>query len=127
MRYVFIACLLVGCGPTPRGGGDDTGGDDTVPGDDASVGSDGNSGTTDGASGDSGANGTQDANGGSDAPVGIITGGPCLSGAPGKTAHRIRWIKAGSSVQVQYEVNGLPDKSRDKAGAYGYQIGFTPS
>src|SRR5262249_14986020 len=26
-----------------------------------------------------------------------------------------------------YEVDGLPDKSRDHAGAYGYQIGFTPS
>src|SRR5439155_6591218 len=29
-------------------------------------------------------------------------------------------------AQVVYEVDGLPDKSRDHAGAYGYQIGFTP-
>lgn len=25
-----------------------------------------------------------------------------------------------------YEVNGLPNHSRDHVGAYGYQIGFTP-
>ena len=58
-------------------------------------------------------------------PAGIITGGPCMSGAAGATAFRIRWAKSGSTAYVVYEVNGLPDKT-DKAGAYGYQIGFQP-
>ena len=61
-----------------------------------------------------------------DAPVGVITGGPCLSGAPGATAYRIRWT-GGGTAQVVYEVNGLPDHTRDHAGAYGYQVGFTPA
>lgn len=64
----------------------------------------------------------------SDSSVGgVITGGPCISGAAGATAYRIQWIKAGSQAQVSYEVMGLPDHSRDHAGAYGYQIGFTSS
>lgn len=62
-----------------------------------------------------------------DAAVGVITGGPCLSGAPGATAYRIRWSGGGGTAQVVYEVNGLPDHARDHAGAYGYQIGFTPA
>lgn len=51
-----------------------------------------------------------------------------MSGAPGATAYRIRWTGAGpgSTATVVYEVNGLPDHSRDHAGAYGYTIGFTP-
>lgn len=58
----------------------------------------------------------------------MITGGPCMSGAAGATAYRIRWAgSTGSSAYVVYEVDGLPDHSRDHAGAYGYQIGFTPS
>lgn len=61
-----------------------------------------------------------------DGPVGVITGGPCISGAPGATAYRIRWT-GGGTAQVVYEVNGLPDHTRDHAGAYGYQIGFTPA
>lgn len=61
-----------------------------------------------------------------DAPAGVITGGPCLSGAPGATAYRIRWAGSGSTAYVVYEVHGLPDGSRDHAGAYGYQIGYTP-
>ena len=56
-----------------------------------------------------------------------ITGGPCLSGAAGATAYRIRWAQAGSGVQAIYEVDGLPDHSRDHAAVYGYQIGFTAS
>jgi hypothetical protein len=56
---------------------------------------------------------------------GVITGGACLSGAPGATAYRVRFIDAGGQAQVDYEVDGLPDHSRDKAGAYGYEIGFT--
>ncbi len=61
-----------------------------------------------------------------DAPTGVITGGPCLSGAPGATGYRIRWANGGGTAYPVYEVNGLPDRSRDRAGAYGYQIGFTP-
>lgn len=62
-----------------------------------------------------------------DAAIGILTGGPCLSGSSGATAYRVRWIRAGSNAQVVYEVNGLPDHSHDHTAAYGYQIGFTPS
>lgn len=64
-----------------------------------------------------------------DASSGVITGGPCLSGAVGATGYRIRWAGtgAGSMAYPVYEVNGFPDKSRDHAGAYGYQIGFTPT
>ncbi len=62
-----------------------------------------------------------------DAAAGVIGGGPCLSGAPGATAFRIRWAGSGSTAYVQYEVNGLPDTSRSRAGAYGYQIGYTPA
>lgn len=61
-----------------------------------------------------------------DGPPPIITGGPCLSGAPGATAYRIRWTNGGGTAVVSYEVNGLPDHTRDHAGAFGYQIGFTP-
>jgi hypothetical protein len=57
---------------------------------------------------------------------GVIGGGACLSGAAGGTAIRVRWTNAGGTAQVQYEAFGLPDHSREKVGAYGYQIGFTP-
>lgn len=57
--------------------------------------------------------------------VGPITGGPCTSGAAGATAYRIRWADAGGQAQAIYEVDGLPDRSRNHAAAYGYQIGFT--
>ena len=50
-----------------------------------------------------------------------------MSGAAGATAYRIRWANGGGTAYPVYEVNGLPDKSPDKTGAYGYQIGFTPS
>ena len=137
MRLIAIACVLVACGPAPRGGDDTGGGDDTsgdkdastdgggddsgnVSGDDGGTNGDGGSG-----GGDGGATGS-DAGSGGDAPVGVITGGPCMSGQAGKTAYRVKWLKSGSTAYVQYEVNGLPDKSRDKTGAYGYQIGFQP-
>ena len=61
------------------------------------------------------------------APGGPITGGPCASGAVGATALRVKWSNAGGKAQAGYQVNGLPDKSRWKTSAYGYQIGFTPS
>lgn len=61
-----------------------------------------------------------------DAPAGPITGGPCLSGAAGQTAYRIRWANGGGNAYVQYEVHAMPDTSRFRAGAYGYTIPFTP-
>ena len=61
----------------------------------------------------------------SDAPDGILTGGPCLSGSPGATAYRVAWSNGGGVAYPDYEVNGLPDTSRDHVAAYGYQIGFT--
>ena len=64
---------------------------------------------------------------GDTATGGIVTGGPCLSGAAGATAFRVRWRDSGGTATVSYEVDGLPDKSRWKAGAYGYGFGFTPS
>ncbi|MCA9680060.1 MAG: hypothetical protein KC464_33825, partial [Myxococcales bacterium] len=62
-----------------------------------------------------------------DAAAGVITGGPCLSGAAGATAYRVRWAGSGGTAYVVYEVDGLPDHSRDHAAAYGYQPGFTAS
>lgn len=62
-------------------------------------------------------------------PTGPITGGPCMSGAAGQTAYRVRWAGGGgasSTAYPVYEKNGLPDHSRDHVGAFGYQIGFTP-
>ncbi len=60
--------------------------------------------------------------------TGVITGGACSSGATGATAFRVRWAgSSGQSAYPVYEVSGLPDKSRGKAGVYGYQIGFTSS
>ncbi len=61
-----------------------------------------------------------------DTSVGIISGGACLSGSAGATAYRVRWADAGGVAQVVYEVDGLPDHSRNHAAAYGMQIGFTP-
>ncbi len=58
---------------------------------------------------------------------GPITGGPCMSGAPGATAFRIGFDDGAGVATVNYIVDGLPDKTRWKAGAYGYQIGFMPA
>jgi hypothetical protein len=122
MRTAFLACVLAACGPAPHGHGDT--GDDSGDKQDASV-DDGNGG--DDSGGADGSMGGGDGSMGSDAPIGVINGGPCLSGQPGKTAYRVRWAKSGSTAYVVYEVNGLPDHSRDHTGAFGYQIGFTPS
>ncbi len=134
---LLVAMFAIACGPPIRGRDDDAsigGGDD-----DASAGSDSGGGGDDGGAtgndgggndGGTGNDGGSVQDGGSampDAPAGIITGGPCQSGQPGAAAYRIRWAQSGSTAYVVYEVNGLPDKTPDHAGAYGYQIGFTPS
>src|SRR5205085_1503481 len=123
MRTALLACVLAACGPAPRGHGE-TGGDDTGDKQDAAV---DDSGGDDGSMGGGDGGGDGSMGGGGDAPIGVITGGPCLSGQQGKTAYRVRWAKSGSTAYVVYEVNGLPDHSRDHTGAFGYQIGFTPS
>jgi hypothetical protein len=70
--------------------------------------------------------GAPDASDGS-TTVGPVTGGPCSSGAAGATAIRIEFIDANGTADVQWLVQGDPDRSNDSAGAYGYVIGFTPS
>jgi hypothetical protein len=62
-----------------------------------------------------------------DAATGIITGGPCLSGAAGATASRIQWLTGGGTAYLDYEVHGLPDTSRYKAGAYSMNFNYTPA
>jgi hypothetical protein len=61
--------------------------------------------------------------------AGIISGGSCSSGAAGATAYRVRWAGngSGSTAYPVYEVNGLPDRSRDHVGAYTYQVGGSAS
>jgi hypothetical protein len=128
MRHLWLACVVVACGPAPRGS-DDTSGDDTSGGHDAATeDGDPNGGDGGGNGGDGGGNGGDGGGGGGDAPAGIIDGGPCMSGQSGATAYRVRWTgsTSGSTATVVYEVNGLPDTSRDHTGAFGYQIGYTP-
>jgi hypothetical protein len=100
------------------GGAHDGGLDDGGAHDGGSL--DGGQGTGDGGALDGGA---FDA-GSPDAPTGIISGGPCISGAAGATAYRVRWANGGGTAYPVYEVNGLPDHSQDHTGAYGYQFGF---
>jgi hypothetical protein len=57
--------------------------------------------------------------------TGIVTGGPCSSGAVGGTAIRVHYTNAGGTAQVNYDAFGLPDNSREKVSMYGYAIGFT--
>ncbi len=115
--------VIVACGPPPRGDGHS----------DAALGGDVDGALTD----DSNTGGNVDAGGGGGtdggmvmldaASSGVITGGPCSSGAPGAAAYRVRFTNSGGNATVVYEVNGLPDKTPDHAGAFGYQIGFTAS
>ncbi len=117
-------CAVAACGgPGGQGQGDDDGGGGDDGGGDGGGGGGDGSIPGDAGNGDAGTGGTDAA---PDGPPGVITGGPCLSGQPGATGYRIRWANAGGTAQVVYEVNGLPDHSRDKAGAYGYVIGFVP-
>lgn len=138
-RYAWLV-LLAACGSPHRGLGDDVGANpddagtidspsgngDGMPGDDSGTGVDSGGTVDSGGMVDSG--GTDAMVMADAAPIGPITGGPCLSGHAGATAYRIRWAGngAGSTAYPVYEKNGLPDHSRDHAGAYGYQIGFTP-
>jgi hypothetical protein len=137
-----LVLVVVGCGSHPRsqngvdatgGGGDATGGggDAMGGGHDGGGGTDGGGGNDGGGGHDGGgaidAGGSHDAGGAHDAPTGIITGGPCISGAQGATAYRIRWANGGGTAYPVYEVDGLPQDTNDHAGAYGYQIGFTAS
>ena len=131
MNRFLVVLALAACGH-PHGAetGDAGGrGDDGAATGDARSGGDGGrmdaSVVHDGAGGHDAAPGIDAAH--VDASVGIITGGPCRSGAPGAAAYRIRWANAQGTAYVIYDVDGLPDHSRDHAGAYGYQIGFSPS
>lgn len=58
-------------------------------------------------------------------PTGPITGGPCVSGASGATAIRVRFYNGGGKPTVAYDVWGLPNKTRQKVGVYGYTIPYT--
>ena len=134
-RVVVLALFVAACGhQRPQ----QSGGDAAIVVDARGGGHDGN-GTHD-ANGTSDANGTHDASGTHDsstlpdafvphdAPAGIISGGPCISGATGATGFRIRWSgQNGGTAYVVYERDGMPQGSGDRAGAYGYQIGFSPS
>src|SRR5687768_16627695 len=126
----LLLIVVVACGH-PHGRGDDTSAGDDARRDDAadhdsSAGGDGGTGDHVDAGHDDAAMVVVDA-ASPDAPAGIITGGPCSSGTAGATAYRIRWANSNGTAYVVYETHGLPDKSRNKAGAYGYQIGFKPS
>ena len=147
-RLASLLLVLAACGHPSRGAGDDTGGGDDMPGkQDAAIdspGGGGDGGADDGAIGDGSpidmmvaidasvdapmTDAAIDALVIADAPSGPITGGPCSSGTAGRTAYRIRWAGngAGSTAYPVYEVHAMPDTSRFRAGAYGYQIGYTP-
>ena len=132
MRLVAVCLgLLAACGQHPGSGDDGTTGDDAS-GDDGGGGGDARRDDAPTVA-DAPPIGQPDAPPAPpdaalppDAPGGVIDGGPCISGAAGATAYRVRWANAGGEAYVIYEVNGLPDQSRDHTGAYGYVIGFTP-
>ncbi len=109
----------VGDTSTPADGSTDTG---AAP--DTGITPDTGTGADTGASADTGI-GT-DTGIGIDTSTGPITGGPCSSGAAGATAFRIQWKDSGGTATVNYEVNGLPDKSGFKVAAYSTSFGYTP-
>jgi hypothetical protein len=125
MRRFALLVWVVGCAQ-PRSS---SGSDASNSGGDATTGDHHDAHVTLDAPAITDAAGNHDANGGQhDAmTAGVITGGPCMSGAAGATAYRIRWADGGGTAYPVYEVDGLPDHSRDHAGAFGYQIGFTAS
>jgi hypothetical protein len=123
VRWSVLAVGLIACAhPRPSSGDDttdanghrDSGGGADALHQDANMGSGGDGGGSGSGQHDAGM-------------TNVITGGPCLSGMPGQTGYRIRWQNGGGTATPVYEVNGLPDHSRDHTGAYGYQIGFTAS
>ena len=123
LRFALVFALI-GCGRAGRPGDHsdaDTGGDKH----DAATSSDTGTGNTDATTGTD-ASAHSDATVGMDASGGVITGGPCMSGQAGATAYRIRWANGGGMAYPVYEINGLPDHSRDHTSAYGYVIGFNP-
>jgi hypothetical protein len=122
MRRVGLSILIAACGQPGGSAGDaSTGGDSGGTIGDASPTGDGRGDDGGGTGNDGGGDA-----GRMDAQAGIITGGPCMSGADGATAYRVRWANGGGTAYPVYEVNGLPDRTQDHVGAYGYQIGFTP-
>lgn len=130
MKLVLVAVLVAACGhQRPQQTGVDAaggGGDSGNGPHDGAVTIDAR--TDAGSTHDSG--GLPDAFVPRDAPAGIISGGPCISGATGATGFRIRWAgtTSGSTAYVVYEKDGMPQGSGDRAGAYGQgQIGFTPT
>jgi hypothetical protein len=58
---------------------------------------------------------------------GVITGGACASGATGATAIRVHWTNGGGQAFADIEAFGMPDTSREKVGAFGFNVGFTPT
>ncbi len=66
-----------------------------------------------------------------DAPVmnNVITGGPCVSGAAGQTAYRIRFVNSGGNASVDYEVHAMPNTARFRASVppSSFNPGFQPS
>jgi hypothetical protein len=118
MKHVLVAlALLAGCGKHGAQLADAMGGGDGQRGDDAST------GVTDGAVGLDGHSGAMDA--AVDAPLGVVTGGPCLSGATGATLLRITIDDVHDVATVVYDADGTPDHS-GYVGIYGYTIPYTP-
>src|SRR4051794_28681272 len=106
MKRLWFLAVLAACGhqrPQQTAGDAATGagdsGVDSRLGGDGGLGGDGNLGGDGGAGHDAGttvdASTAHDAGSMQDAPTGIITGGPCLSGAAGATAYRVRWQDGG--------------------------------
>lgn len=122
--------IVPDAGKSARDGGRDAGKKDAGVADDldADTGLDASAGdggaSLDGGLGDGG---SAVSDSGAVVVTGPVTGGPCASGAAGAAAFRARWINGAGRATASYEVNGLPDKSRSKMGAYGYSIGFNPS
>ena len=134
MRWLGLLCALAACDATGRGGDLDAflnhpadlssarGNDLGMAADLATSTDDLGHGSTDMA------HGSMDlAHGSTDMAraTGIISGGPCSSGATGATAIRVHYTNAGGQAQVNYDAFGLPDGSRENVSVYGYQIGFT--
>ena len=59
---------------------------------------------------------------------GLITGGPCASGAAGATAIRVHWTNSGGTATVSYDAFGMPDHARQKVSVApsSFNTSFTP-